>query len=80
MIPVIPICFAWDRAASNARTYSLADMDQPLIGFTSDGYHWTTGKVKAELMANLILIGTPNNPDLEHGATGNLECTARRLT
>ena len=40
LVPIIPICFAWDGAVSNARTYTIADMETLLKDIKSPGYHW----------------------------------------
>ena len=59
LIPLIPVCFAWDGAISNARTYTLADLDELLAGISTDGYQWTKGVLAAGPMKQLYLIGTP---------------------
>ena len=33
LIPILPICFAWDGAVSNVRTYTMKDMDELLEGW-----------------------------------------------
>ena len=56
LLPVIPLCFAWDGAVSNARTYTLNDLDQLLTGLESDDYHWEKGLIagKAKNQATSI--------------------------
>jgi len=36
MIPIIPLCFAWDGAVSNARTYTIKDMNELLKDLQSN--------------------------------------------
>lgn len=59
LIPVIPACFAWDGAVSNARTYTLADMDELLNGLDSKDYHWEKGRLEGRTN-QLYLLGIPN--------------------
>ncbi len=61
LIPIIPICFAWDGAVSNARTYTPANLDELLAGVSREGYQWSKGVRAAGLMQQLYLIGTPTN-------------------
>lgn len=59
MIPIIPICFAWDGAVSNMRTYTLNDMDELLEGLTdTDKYEWEKGAIDGA-MKKLYLLGYP---------------------
>ena len=59
LIPVIPVLFAWDGAVSNARTYTLADLNELLSGVSTDAYQWTKGLRASGPMKQLFLIGTP---------------------
>lgn len=44
LIPVIPICYAWDGQISMARFYTFEDIDVLMDGFPSiDRYKWETG-------------------------------------
>jgi hypothetical protein len=58
LVPIIPICFAWDGAVSNARTYTLADMDELLKGLQTSDYVWEKGKVGG-MLKKLYLLGLP---------------------
>ncbi len=58
LIPVIPICFAWDGAASNARTYTPNDMDELLKGLENEGYRWEKGRINRKAK-KLYLMGIP---------------------
>lgn len=46
LIPIIPICYAWDGQASMPRMYSLNDVDELLEGLGSDKYYWEQGPAK----------------------------------
>ena len=58
IIPIIPLCFAWDGAVSNARTYTLSDMDELLKDLESDDYHWEKGSFEG-ITKKLYLLGLP---------------------
>ena len=58
IIPIIPLCFAWDGAVSNARTYTLDDMDLLLEEFKTEDYMWEKGLIKGK-SKKLYLLGTP---------------------
>jgi len=62
LLPVIPLCFAWDGAVSNARTYTLADMDELLAGLETDGYTWEKGSLGGQAK-KLYLLGLPRTGD-----------------
>ena len=58
LVPIIPICFAWDGAVSNVRTYTMADLDILLEGLQDDTYVWEKGIAKGK--SNMpYLIGYP---------------------
>jgi hypothetical protein len=59
LIPVIPLCFAWDGAVSNIRTYTLSDMDQLLEGLHAENYTWEKGTIKGKGGNKLYLKGIP---------------------
>ena len=59
LIPILPIVIAWDGALSNARTYTLEDMDQILEGLNSNGYSWEKGSIKGKGGNKLYLLGLP---------------------
>lgn len=58
LIPILPLGFAWDGAVSNARTYTLNDLDELLNGLEQDGYQWEKGIVDGKL-PSMYLIGKP---------------------
>ena len=60
VVPVIPFCFAWDGAVSNARIYTLGDMAALLDGLQSDDYTWETGLVAGKAK-KLYLLGLPRH-------------------
>ncbi|MCB2378307.1 hypothetical protein LGH70_11975 [Hymenobacter sp. BT635] len=58
LVPIIPLCFAWDGAVSNARTYTLRDMDDLLAGLETEGYTWEKGRITGR-GTKLYLLGLP---------------------
>lgn len=58
LIPLLPLFIAWDGAVSNARTYTLSDMDLLLADLRSDDYEWETGTLKGKAKKN-YLLGIP---------------------
>ena len=58
LIPIIPICFAWDGAVSNARTYTLDDLNVLLNQIDSSGYEWKKVVHKGKTR-KIFLTGTP---------------------
>jgi len=46
LIPIIPICYAWDGQASMPRIYAFKDIDRLLEGLHSDDYTWEKGHAK----------------------------------
>ena len=63
LLPIIPICFAWDGAVSNARTYILEDLDGLLDGFETEQYAWEKGLI-AGRAKKLYLLGLPKGQRL----------------
>lgn len=59
LIPILPLCFAWDGAVSNARTYTLRDLDELLDGLKSKDYRWQKGVIEGKTN-QLYLLGLPN--------------------
>ena len=57
-IPIIPITFAWDGAVSNARTYTLEDLDILLEGLESEAYTWEKGVIRGK-SSKIYLLGIP---------------------
>ena len=58
LIPIIPICFAWDGAVSNARTYTVEDMNELLSNVRCENYNWDIHTIKQK-GRKLIIIGQP---------------------
>ncbi|WP_437541362.1 hypothetical protein WME97_26830 [Sorangium sp. So ce367] len=58
IVPIIPLCFAWDGAVSNARTYTLADLDELLSGLQNEDYRWEKGVIGGRAK-KLYLLGIP---------------------
>jgi len=63
LIPVIPICYAWDGQASMPRMYAMKDYDILLDGLHSEDYKWEKGyaKKKNGKKSGTFLIGMPNS-------------------
>lgn len=58
LIPLIPITFAWDGAVSNARTYTLDDLDILLKDLPEENYSWEKGVIKGK-SKKVYLLGWP---------------------
>ena len=58
LIPLISLCFAWDGAVSNARTYTLNDLNELLDGLESENYKWEKGTILGKIN-KLYLLGYP---------------------
>lgn len=59
LIPILPIFIAWDGAVSNARTYTLEDINELLEGLSGVDYKWEKGVVKGKGGNKLYLLGMP---------------------
>lgn len=59
LFPVIPLFFAWDGAVSNARTYTLNDLEELLKGLHSKDYTWEKGTIDGKAK-KLYLLGLPD--------------------
>lgn len=46
VLPILPICIAWDGAASNARTYTEGDLQEMLKDLRAPDYSWEVGTVR----------------------------------
>ncbi|QCX02216.1 hypothetical protein FGM00_19615 [Aggregatimonas sangjinii] len=63
LLPIIPICYAWDGQASLPRMYSFKDIDQLLEGLGSTAYGWEKGyarKKNGKAMGTFI-VGFPKS-------------------
>jgi hypothetical protein len=58
-IPIIPLFIAWDGAVSNARTYTVSDMDILLQGLEAEDYAWEKGTIKGKGGGKVYLLGLP---------------------
>lgn len=58
LIPILPLGFAWDGAVSNARTYTISDLDELLLGLSDQNYTWEKGLVEGKI-PSMYLIGKP---------------------
>ncbi|MBD0851499.1 class I SAM-dependent methyltransferase [Maribacter arenosus] len=62
LIPIIPICYAWDGQASLPRMYTLKDLELLLDGLGSENYRWEKGHAKKQngKKQGTYLLGLPN--------------------
>ncbi len=61
LIPIIPVCYAWDGQASLPRMYTLRDIDVLLEGLGDKEYAWKKGRAQKANGKNLgtFIIGLP---------------------
>lgn len=59
LIPILPLVIAWDGAVSNARTYTLKDLDILLSSIDSMGYRWQKNTISGPGGRKLYLLGSP---------------------
>ena len=61
IIPVIPLCYAWDGQASMPRIYSFDDLDTLLEGLETPDFYWEMGYAKKGngKKAGTYLVGYP---------------------
>ena len=61
LIPIIPICYAWDGQASMPRMYSSDDLDELLEGLETPDFYWEKGYAKKGngKKAGTYLVGYP---------------------
>lgn len=62
VIPIIPICYAWDGQASLPRIYSLDDIEELLQGLDAQNYRWKMGHALKEndKKLGIYVLGLPN--------------------
>ena len=63
IIPVIPVCYAWDGQASLPRMYTMGDLESMLKDAESPEYDWSMGRAYKRNKKKLgtYLIGLPKN-------------------
>lgn len=63
LIPIIPICYAWDGQASLPRMYTMKDIDELLEGLGNADYYWEHGPAKKSNGKKLgtYIVGYPKN-------------------
>lgn len=59
LIPIIPICFAWDAVITSGRIYRMDDLDILLKGFKNENYTWEKGIIEGS-SEKIYLMGYPN--------------------
>ena len=59
-VPLVPLFVAWDAAVSNARTYTLTDMEELTTGL-DDAYAWESGAIESRAPGKMLyLLGQPS--------------------
>lgn len=58
VIPILPLLIAWDGAVSNARTYTVNDLDILISDLPKSNYRWEKKVIKGNSKL-LYLLGTP---------------------
>ena len=63
LIPIIPICYAWDGQASLPRMYTMDDLETLLKDLKTPAYEWSMGRAYKRNKKKLgtYLIGLPTN-------------------
>lgn len=63
LIPIIPICYAWDGQASLPRMYAANDIDELLNGLGKNNYYWEHGPAKRSNGKKLgaYIVGYPKD-------------------
>jgi hypothetical protein len=63
LIPLIPLCYAWDGQASSVRIYTFADIEGLLEGMRTDDYHWEMAPAEKANGKKLgyYVLGVPKN-------------------
>ncbi len=63
LIPIIPICYAWDGQASMPRMYSFKDLDELLDGLETPDFYWEKGFARKGngKKAGTYLVGYPKD-------------------
>jgi hypothetical protein len=59
VVPVIPLFVAWDGAVSNARTYTLQDLEELVAPLRSAEYDWEIGAFEGRGGKKTWLLGLP---------------------
>ena len=57
LIPILPLFIAWYGAVSNARTYTLDDLDHLLKPIQDDTYIWEKGSLPGKGGKKIFLMG-----------------------
>lgn len=58
LIPIIPICFAWDAVITSGRIYRMEDLDSLLKGLESENYIWEKQIIEGK-SEKIYLMGYP---------------------
>jgi len=58
LMPIIPICYAWDGSISNVRTYTRKDLDELISDIQTEDYKWEK-RITEGRMKKMYLTGMP---------------------
>lgn len=63
LIPIIPICYAWDGQASLPRMYATKDVEELLEGLGVNNYYWEHGPAKRSngKKLGMYIVGYPKS-------------------
>lgn len=59
LIPIIPICFAWDAVITSGRIYRMDDLNTLLEGLEKENYTWKKGIIEGS-SEKIYLMGYPS--------------------
>jgi hypothetical protein len=59
VVPLIPLFISWDGAVSNARTYTVKDMEELVAPLRAEGYRWEIGTLEGRGGRRAWLLGVP---------------------
>jgi len=59
LIPIIPICFAWDAVITSGRIYRMDDLNTLLKGLEKENYTWEKGIIEGS-SEKIYLMGYPS--------------------
>ncbi len=62
LIPLVPLCFAWDGAVSAGRAYGESDFQKLLSQFSqTDKYRWTYKSIPKGGTSFSVIVGQPTD-------------------
>ncbi|MBY0369864.1 hypothetical protein K2X33_04200 [bacterium] len=61
VIPLLPLCIAWDGMVSGSRIYNTADLKELTASYQSPDYQWEMGEIPGRGGRMQYLLGIPQN-------------------